>query len=446
MTGELKTKHHRPLKPRRMAHITLGILFAMNLLNYIDRSVLNGMLPLIKDEWDLSDRALGMLVSAFIVAYMVFSPLFGWLGDRYIRKWIAGAGVAVWSLATTASAFTRSFGQLLGCCLTLGIGEAGYSTTAPTIITDLYPREKRSKMLTFFYVAIPVGYALGYILGGLLGVRFGWRMAFLIVGLPGFLVALSILFVREPVRGQSEEVSEEELSEYLKTNVPLKAYLELRRNRSYVFDTIAMTLMTFVTGGLAAWMPTYFYRVRQIPLEQADLNFGIATLLAGITGTFFGAWIADRLQVRWKSAYFLVSGIGLLLGMPCAVTALMSRNPLIYWPAIFLAEFCLFANTGPSNAILINVTMPKMRVTAFAINIFFIHALGDVISPVLIGTISDYIDLHFALLAVAPVVMVLSGTAYLLGARHLASDVDRVLERMRGSSTSSRDVAQAQEA
>lgn len=421
----------RTLKPGAMAHATLAILFMMNLLNYIDRSVLNGMLPLIKDDWGLSDRALGMLVSAFIIAYMVFSPVFGWLGDRFARKWIAGAGVAAWSVMTAASAFAQNFGQLFGFRLLLGVGEASYSTTAPTIITDLYPRESRSKMLAFFYVAMPVGFALGYIFGGQLGVHFGWRPAFLIVGLPGILMALAILLIREPVRGQSEDVSHEELAKYLKTRVSLKAYLELFHNRSYIYNTVGMTLMTFVTGGLAAWMPTYFYRIRGIGLERADLYFGIATLSAGIVGTFFGGWIADRLQAYWKSAYFLVSGVGLLLSVPFAIIALYARTPVVYWSAVFWAEFFLFVNTGPSNAIIINVTMPKMRVTAFALNIFFIHALGDVISPVLVGTVSDMTNLHVSLLTIMPIMMVFSGAAYLMGAPHLEPDTERVLDRIK---------------
>jgi MFS family permease len=421
----------RPKPSRSMARTTLAILFMMNLLNYIDRSVLNGMLPLIKDEWGLSDEKLGLLVSAFILSYMCFSPIFGWLGDRYVRKWIAGAGVAVWSVATAAAALAGSFRQLLGLRTVLGIGEASYSTTAPTIITDLYPREDRSKMLAFFYMAMPVGYALGYILGGALGVNFGWRAAFLMVGLPGLLMALAILFIREPVRGQSEQVSGAELSDYLSTSVPLKAYLELLRNRSYVLNTAGMTLMTFVTGALATWMPTFFYRVRGLELEKADYYFGVATLAAGIVGTFFGGWLGDRLQTRYKSAYFLVSGVGLLLSIPCALVALYAATPVVYWPAVFCAEFFLFVNTGPSNAIIINVTMPKMRVTAFAINIFVIHALGDVISPWLVGRVSDLTNLHFALLTTMPLVMALSGVVYLSGASHLVRDTERVIERIR---------------
>jgi len=417
--------------PGAMAHTTLAILFAMNLLNYVDRSVLNGMLPLIKEDWGLSDKSLGLLVSAFAVTYMFASPVFGWLGDRFVRKWIAGAGVAVWSISTAAAALAQNFTQLFGLRMILGVGEASYATVAPTIITDLYPRKSRSKMLAFFYVAIPVGYALGYILGGELGVRFGWRMAFLMVGLPGFLMALSIFFIKEPTRGQSEEVNAEELAQYLSEDIPLRAYWELIRNKSYVYDTIAMILMTFATGGLAAWMPTFFYRIRGIELEKAATYFGAATLAAGIAGTFFGGWLADKLQVRYKSAYFMVSGVGVLLSVPCAAVVFYAETPWIYWSAVFWAEFFLFLNTGPANAILINVVMPKMRVGAFAINIFLIHALGDVLSPGMVGVVSDRTNLRFALLSVLPLSMVLSGVFYLLGARHLEPDTQMVVQRMK---------------
>lgn len=419
------------VKPGRMAHTTLAILSVMNLLNYLDRSVLNGMLPLIKEEWALSDTMVGLMVSAFMIAYMCFSPVFGWLGDRYVRKWIAGVGVAVWSVSTAASALASNFAQLFSLRMLLGIGEASYATVAPTIITDLYPRQSRSKMLSFFYVAIPVGYALGYILGGELGIRFGWRMAFLMVGLPGLLMALAILFVEEPVRGQSEDVSDAELSQYLSTRIPLKAYAELWFNKSYVYDTLGMILMTFATGGLSAWMPMYFYRVRGIELASADRYIGIATLAAGIIGTFFGGWLADKLQARYKSAYFTVSGVGMLLSVPFVVAALYARTPLLCWLSVFCAEFFLFLNTGPANAILINVTMPKMRVTAFSINLFFIHALGDVFSPTVIGRVSDKTNLLFALLATMPVAMALSGVFYLMGARHIVADTERVVERIK---------------
>ena len=322
-----------------MAHTILGILFVLNILNYIDRSVLNSVVPLIKAEWQISDTMLGWLNSAFIITYMIFSPIFGWLGDKMVRKWIAGVGVIVWSIATILSALVRNFMQLFGLRLIFGAGEAGFSTVAPTMIADLYPTGSRSWVLSVFYVAIPVGYALGYIIGGAIGEDFGWRAVFLVVGLPGLLLALPMFFVREPKRGASENVSAEDLGEYLKTDIPLKSYAALIRNKSYLCNTGAMIMMTFVTGAFAFWGPTYFHRIRGLELAHANYSFGVATLLAGITGTFFGGWLADLLQKKIKSAYFLVSGVGILLSVPALFSVFLAESPQTIWISVFLAEF-----------------------------------------------------------------------------------------------------------
>lgn len=428
--GEISRFPQGPYRAGAMAHLTLGILFAMNVLNFVDRTVLTGMLPLIKKEWDLADGQLGLLVSAYVATYMLFSPLFGWLGDRRTRKWIAGAGVAVWSVCTVASALAQSFGQLYALRMILGIGEASYAAIAPTMIADLYPPRSRSKVLGFFYMAIPLGHALGYILGGQLGTHFGWRVAFLMVGLPGLMMALAMLFVREPRRGQSENVGREELSEHLKTPPPVRAYRELAFNRSYVYVTLGMIFMMFSTHALAAWMPTYFYRFKGIDLEQSDMYFGLALLVGGIAGIFLGSWFADRLQTRLKSAYCLVSGVCMLMCIPCAIVALYSGNPLIYWSAAFMAIFFLFVNQGPTNAVLINVVTPNIRVGAFAINIFLTHALGDLFSPAIVGWVSDKANLQVALLTVAPLAIALSGAAWLMGMRHQAPDTEKVIQRI----------------
>jgi sugar phosphate permease len=192
-----------------------------------------------------------------------------------------------------------------------------------------------------------------------------------------------------------------------------------------------MTMMTFVTGAFAFWGPTYFYRMRGMELADANYYFGIATLAAGITGTFFGGWLADLLQKKFKSAYFLVSGIGILLSVPAIFAVLLADSPRVYWVAVFLAEFFLFLNTGPANAIILNITLPNMRAGAFAINIFVIHALGDIISPLIVGAISDVTNLKTGLITMMPLVTIGSGLFYLWGARYLAQDTEAVTTRMK---------------
>lgn len=190
--------------------LILVLLFAINLLNYIDRYVLAGVLPLIEQAFaGITKERLGWLAPAFLVVYMVASPPFGYLGDRVQRKILVGLGVQLWSLATAAAGLARSFSQLFVTRMFVGVGEAAYGTTAPTIISDLYPKASRGKALAFFYVAIPVGSALGYLIGGMVGTSWSWRAAFLVVGLPGLLIGLLAYAIREPVRGSAEGVQED---------------------------------------------------------------------------------------------------------------------------------------------------------------------------------------------------------------------------------------------
>jgi len=414
------------------AALTLALLFAINLLNYIDRYVLPGVLPLVEKHFGVSKERLGWLAPAFLVVYMLTSPAFGLLGDRRPRRLLIGAGVQLWSLATAAAGLARSFGELLVSRMLVGVGEAAYGTTAPTVISDLYPQRSRGRALALFYVAIPVGSALGYVLGGAIGSASSWRAAFWIVGLPGLLVGLLAYWMREPVRGASEGVEEQQLRRYLARKVRLADYLGLLRNRSYLLNTLGMTAYTYAVGGISYWMPTYLNQQRRLPLAAASFRFGLVTVGTGIAGTLGGSWLAERLARRLRGAYFLVSGAGMLAAALPFYLAVTSERPAVYWPALILAELFLFVNTGPSNTVIVNVTAPALRTTAFAANILVIHALGDVLSPVVMGRIADRADLGTAFLSTLAVV-VLSGLAWLAGTPWLGRDSDRVREEMQAA-------------
>ena len=178
----------------------LGLLLAVNLLNYIDRQVLFAVFPLIKADLSISDTELGLLGSAFMVSYMVIAPVFGWLGDHWDRVKLASTGVVIWSFATILAGFAPGYRTLLAARATVGVGEASFGTVSPGLIADFFEKEKRGSVLSLFYVAIPVGSALGYLLGGVLGQRFGWHAAFLMVGLPGLIIAVPLWFLRAPKR------------------------------------------------------------------------------------------------------------------------------------------------------------------------------------------------------------------------------------------------------
>ena len=394
----------------------LGLLLAVNLLNYIDRQVLFAVFPLIKIDLRLTDTALGFLGSAFMLSYLLFAPLFGWLGDHFSRTRLASGGLVVWSLATALAGFAPGYRTLLAARATVGVGEASFGTVSPGLIADFFPKERRGRILSWFYVAIPVGSALGYLLGGVLGQRYGWHAAFLLVGVPGLLLAIPVALLRTPPRGGDDA------SLSGSGGKASAGYAALFRNRSFVCNTLAMAAMTFAIGGLAQWIPSFLYRIHSLDVAKGNTLFGATTVLAGITGTLAGGWLGDIWQKRSGKGYLLLSGWGFLIGTPFAVWAILAPGLTTCMAAMFMAEFFLFLNTGPLNTVILNVTNPAIRAMAFAVNIFFIHALGDAVSPSLLGWLSDRWELRSALL-ITPLAMVIAGLLCFACGRFVVQDM-----------------------
>jgi len=402
----------------RRPWIVAAALFVVNLLNYIDRQAIFAVFPPLQSELSLSDTQLGLLASAFMWVYLSAAPVFGVLADRGSRPRLMGVGVALWSAATGLSGMVRTYGELLAARALVGIGEASYGAIAPAVISDTVQPAARGKALAFFSMAIPVGSALGYLLGGLLAERFGWRSAFLVVGVPGLLLAWSVGRMTDPPRGGLEASGPPDGAA---GGPHLADYLDLCRTRSYVLNCLAMTAMTFVVGGLAAWVPTYLVRVRGMALGQANLVFGVLTLLSGLMGTLAGGWLGDRLRRRIPAAYLLVSGIGLAMSAPCAAGVILAPDRSSALALIFLAEVLIFLNTGPLNAVIADVSAPAVRASAYAVNIFVIHVLGDAISPAIVGAISDRLGLATALW-VAPGGLLVAALFCFWGMRWYARD------------------------
>lgn len=478
----------------------LALLLAINLFNYIDRQILSATLPKIRldagilrpDDPNVFTK-LGALTSAFMVAYMVFSPVFGRLGDRTSRWVLVGVGVLVWSLATGGTGLAVGYTMLLLTRCFVGIGEAAYGPVAPAMLSDLYPVERRGRIMALFYMAIPVGSALGFVIGGQVAeTSLGWRGAFLVAVVPGLLLGVLCFVMREPPRVKAVATSG--------TGTGYLAVLkELRGVRSFVLCCAGMTASTFVLGGVAAWVPVYIFereaRFTLTPqsIEKLDglrasdgqpvvppavveklrplvgpdrattvefrarlegaltpeefrqyatwvydaapaegsmttgkigLYFGAVVVVAGLVATLLGGLVGDALRNRGvKGAYFHVAGWSTLAGFPCFLAMLYAPFPLA-WVMVFLAVFALFFNTGPANTVLANVSRSEIRATAFAINILVIHALGDAISPTLIGAVADMTDLHTAFLVTAFVIL-LAGTLWVLGAQYLDADTRR---------------------
>lgn len=408
------------------ARPALVLLLAMNLLNYIDRYVLAAVAEEIQKEFNVTDEQVGTLGTVFLISYMVAAPVFGWLAEHARRWLLVGIGVLVWSVATGASGLATGFGVMLLTRVFVGVGEAAYGPAAPALISDLYPVKRRGSVLAWFYAAIPVGSALGYLLGGLvLKAGLSWHYAFFLVVPPGLLLGLWVLFLRDPPRGAADAGTARAAR--------LADYVILLRTPSYVLCTLGMTAMTFALGGIAFWMPKYVgNRLGGTTDDLATANsiFGPIVVVAGLLATLAGGFAGDRLRERYPGSYFLVSGVGMFAGFPLFLAVLYTPFPYA-WGLIFLAVFCLFFNTGPTNTVLANVTHPAIRASAFALNIFIIHALGDAISPWLIGRINDTVDptMRVSFQVVSGMIL-LSGLLWLAGTSYLARDTERAPERL----------------
>ena len=260
----------------------LAVLTGLNFLNYLDRFIPAAVLPDMSTALHMSGTQSGSLQFAFILTFAIVSPLFGWLGDRRARFPLAAIGVFVWSVATFASGLATNYPLLLLARALTAVGEASYTVVTPSLIADYYPVERRGRALALFYAAIPIGSAVGFMLGGAINAHWGWRAAFYVAGAPGAALAAVLLMFRDPERGTFDAI---------RTHVPGKvhdAFAALKARPSFFFNTVGQIIYTFVVGGLAFWMPTYFVEVRQLPNEVAARNFGLALVLAGFAGTLIG--------------------------------------------------------------------------------------------------------------------------------------------------------------
>jgi predicted MFS family arabinose efflux permease len=397
--------------PRRSAVRTAGIalflLTSLNLFNFIDRYVLPGVQPLIQHDFHINDAQAGTLTSAFFLTYMLIAPLTGWLGDRLPRKPLIIGGALLWSAATLLTATVHSYETLLVRHAVVGIGEATFSIFAPALLADFYPEEDRNRVLSIFYISIPVGGALGYLLGGELGGRFGWRMPFYVAALPGVLIALAFwIFVREPKRGAADT---------LKPTAQRSSFRGFLHNPAYWTATLGMAMWTFSVGGISTWLPTFFNRVAGYSLAGADRVAGEITVVDGLLATIAGGWLAQIWLRRDHRALYLVSAWSAVLAIPFGVVVFFGPS---HWliPGAYAAEFCLFLSTGPLNAAIVNSVSAPIRATAISVNLFIIHLLGDFPSPHLIGFISDRHNLRVGLGATL-VSLAVSGAILFGGAR-----------------------------
>ncbi|XP_065366602.1 protein spinster isoform X2 [Calliphora vicina] len=382
----------------RSQWFTVGVLCFVNLINYMDRFTIAGVLEDIQVDFNIGDDDGGLLQTVFVLSYMVCAPIFGYLGDRYSRRWIMAVGVLLWSTTTLVGSFMNSFGWFITFRALVGIGEASYSTIAPTIISDLFVHDLRSKMLAVFYFAIPVGSGFGYIVGSETAHLAGnWRWALRVTPILGIAAVIFIWLIKDPERGESEG------SHNLATTTYGQDVKYLMKNKSFMLSTAGFTCVAFVAGALAWWAPKFIYLgLKMQPgnenLIQNDVSykFGMITMLAGLIGVPMGSMLAQRLRVQIENCDPYICAAGLLISAPMAYMAIVlpQTSSTLCFLFIFGSQVALNLCWSIVADILLYVVVPTRRSTAEAFQILISHALGDAGSPYLVGVLSETIKKH----------------------------------------------------
>ena len=386
---------------------TLLLLIGLNLLNYIDRYILPGEVSLIQREFRATDQQMGALTTALFFFYMFAAPATGWLGDRFRRKPLIIAGAVLWSVATLGTAWVHDYWTLYIRHALVGVGEATFGIFAPAVLADFYPERDRNRILSIFYLAIPVGAALGYLAGGEMGTAWGWRRPFFVCAIPGLVIAALYGWLgREPERGSSDRV---------KATVSRSTFLGLFTNGAFLTGTLGLATLTFAMGGISAWVPEFLRRSGGLSTGNASLVVSAITVVDGIAGTLVGGWVAQRWLRTNHRALYLVSFWSVALTLPFGMLVFFGPRAWAI-PALFAAEFFLFLNTGPLNAAIVNSVSAPVRATAVSFNLFCIHCFGDTFSPTIIGAISDRSNLRIGLGATL-IFLVISASILWFGSR-----------------------------
>ena len=390
------------------ATVALVLLTSMNFVNYLDRYILPAVQEQVKGEFHITDAQIGSLTLWFFVAYVLSSPITGFLGDRFPRKpmiVIAALGIAAMNFLTAS---VHSYMSLNVRHAALGVVEASFGIFAPALLADFYAEDRRNGVMTVFNIAIPVGAAMGYLVGGDIAAHHGWRMAFIASAVPGALIGLLILFLmKEPARRTGA---------HEKAKADKGTVISLLTNKAYLGAILGYAAVTFSLGGISWWMPSFLQRVDGRSIETAGTIMGGITVVCGLGGTICGGVLAQWWSKKTGKALYYVPALSAALAAPPALLCFFGPKSVTL-PALGVAVFLIFLGTGPVNAATLNAVPSNLRATAMAGQLFAIHVFGDAFSPKLIGIVSDHSNLRLGL-GLTLVTMLIAAVIFFIGARY----------------------------
>ena len=377
-----------PLISDNVKRYTLGVLVVVYTFNFIDRQILSILIEPIKTDLGISDFGMGLLSgTAFAIFYATLGMPLAVVADRWNRRNLIGLSLAVWSGMTAVSGLAMNFWQLAVARIGVGIGEAGCSPSAHSMLADLYPAENRATALSVYALGIPIGIMFGMFAGGAIADTFGWRIAFFVVGVPGLFLSLIVFMtVKEPPRGYADGITKNS-SEENPSILEVARYLFTRR--SFLHLATGGGLSAFVGYGLVTWAPTFFVRSYDMSLTEAGFWLGLVLGIPGGLGIVAGGWFSDRFGAKDTRWYLWVVALALVLAVPFSAATFLVDN---WWLSLLLLSFPIMLGNfyqGTTFAQVQGLAPVRMRAVAAAVLLFVLNFIGFVFGPPAVGFLSD---------------------------------------------------------
>jgi predicted MFS family arabinose efflux permease len=376
---------------RSRATFALWVLFGINLMNFFDRQLLGAVGETIRNEWQLSDTALGTLGTAFTLLYAVVGLPLGRLTDRITRTWILSAGVFVWSLFTAVSGLAQNYSQLFAARLGVGVGEAACAPAATSLIGDLFPASRRGKALAIFMLGLPLGVAAGFAIGGWVTKFWGWRPSFYIAAIPGIICAGLALLVKEPPRGAAESHA---ISGAKREGSPFLLVLSIP---TMWWIILSGALHNFNMYAVGSFISPFLQRVYHADALNAGMISMMTYGLSGVPGLILGGYIGDSIMKRRSNGRLLVGAVSVLMAVPLVYLALSrpAGATVSFTVLLFIGWALMYVYYATVYSTIQDVIEPSLRGTAMALYFFAMYVLGASLGPVGMG----YLSSHFTLKA-----------------------------------------------
>ena len=407
------------------AWFAFAMTVALMVFDYVDRQVIVSLFPHLKEEWGLSDKQLGGLVSVVSLTVAIGGIPVALIADRMSRVKSIVVMATAWSLATISCMFTRNYGQLLAARAVVGLGEAGYGSVGAGLIASHFPSRMRGALMAGFFASASVGSVLGVMLGGVIAAHWGWKAAFGVVGFPGLAVALLYLFVRDyrtvdltPKLEAATQSTRAAASHIVKV---------LARSRTMLWMCIGAPAQVIVIAAVWSWLPSYLNRVHGVSVQDSGVQASLVVLCGAIGSVVWGT-LVDRAgrtrpgaKLRMLAALCLATM--LVLGAAFAAPLLgVALAPKTQFALIAVGGFLMTCTVGPAAAIVIDVTHPGVRSTGASVLSLFQNMFGLALGPIITGALSDAFGLQTAL-AIMPAFGIIAIIAILMASRTYAADV-----------------------